>query len=133
VLEPLGGYLLLGARMAGTGDPRPDRFCDAWNFGPLPDATVSVKHLVERMIHHWGQGRWEDRSDPGAVHEAGLLSLSIEKAQRLLGWRPRWSFDEAVRHTARWYRDSARAASPREVQALTHAQLEEYRQAGTRA
>jgi CDP-glucose 4,6-dehydratase len=133
VLEPLGGYLLLGARLAGIGADRRETFCDAWNFGPLPDATVTVRHLVERMIHHWGQGSWEDRSDPAAPHEAGLLSLSIEKAQRVLGWKPRWSFDEAIRHTARWYQEAPRAASPREVRAMTQAQLEAYRLAGAGA
>lgn len=133
VLEPAGAYLLLGARLAGagagSGADRPERYCDAWNFGPLPEATVTVRHLVERLIHHWGAGSWEDGSDPGAPHEAGLLSLSIEKAQRVLGWRPRWSFDEAIRQTTRWYQQSAKAASPREVQAITCAQLQAYRSA----
>jgi len=131
VLEPVGAYLLLGARLSGTGTDHPERLCEAWNFGPLPDATVSVRQLVERMVHHWGGGSWEDRSDPGAPHEAGLLSLSIEKAQRRLGWKPRWSFEDAVRHTAHWYREAARATSPREVRVLTLGQLQEYRSSGS--
>src|SRR5512138_2774644 len=32
VLEPLSGYLLVGARLAGHGADAPERFCEAFNF-----------------------------------------------------------------------------------------------------
>ena len=38
------------------------------------------------LIGAWGSGRWEDRHDPSAPHEAGLLRLSIDKATARLGW-----------------------------------------------
>jgi CDP-glucose 4,6-dehydratase len=37
------------------------------------------------------------------MHEATLLHLSIEKAQSLLGWSPRFQFDKAVCTTGEWY------------------------------
>lgn len=44
-----------------------------------------------------------DRSDPNAVHEAGLLNLDIRKARRILGWKPRWNFEKTVEETVKWY------------------------------
>jgi CDP-glucose 4,6-dehydratase len=31
--------------------------------------------------------------------------LSAEKARRVLGWRPRYELDAALRETIAWYRD----------------------------
>jgi CDP-glucose 4,6-dehydratase len=101
VLEPLGGYLLLAARMLQSDDPA---WCDAWNFGPLPGEEIPVCRLVEGFVEAWGTGSWQDVSDPRQPHEAGVLRLCIDKALHQLGWRPRWSVAEAVRRTAEWFR-----------------------------
>jgi CDP-glucose 4,6-dehydratase len=102
VLEPLGGYLLLAARMLTTPDGA--RLADAWNFGPSGLEVVTVGALVDLFLAAWGSGSWQDASGGGQPHEAQLLRLSIDKAVTLLGWRPRWSVSEAVRRTALWYR-----------------------------
>lgn len=100
VLEPLGGYLLLGAKLAaGRAD-----LCAPWNFGPRLEDAQPTQRLVELFIERWGEGRWEDRHDPREPHEAKFLRLSIEKAQALLGWLPRWCLRQAVEKTADWYR-----------------------------
>ncbi|MCS7091151.1 MAG: CDP-glucose 4,6-dehydratase [Verrucomicrobiota bacterium] len=101
VLECLSGYLWLAARLAGQ--PKDSPLCGPFNFGPDPSAQQSVRTLVETVLRHW-PGRWEDVSDPKAPHEAGLLTLAIEKAAHLLGWRPVWGFDRAVEQTVAWYR-----------------------------
>ena len=102
VLEPLGGYLLLAARMLTAPDGA--RLADAWNFGPSGLEVVTVGALVDLFIAAWGSGSWQDASLGGQPHEARFLRLSIDKAVTLLGWRPRWSVNEAVRRTALWYR-----------------------------
>jgi CDP-glucose 4,6-dehydratase len=108
VLEPLGGYLWLAARLATDR-----KFATAYNFGPTPAATQPVGALVTEVLKHW-PGRWEDRTDPKAVHEAALLSLAIDKAGRELDWRPVWDFATTIAQTVDWYRqvaaDSATAA-----------------------
>ena len=101
VLEPLSGYLTLAARMLGSDDPR---WCDAWNFGPLPGDEMPVGRLVDSFVAAWGEGQWKDMSDANKPHEAQVLRLGIEKALYQLGWRPRWNVAEAVRRTADWYR-----------------------------
>ncbi|MCW8130866.1 MAG: CDP-glucose 4,6-dehydratase [Planctomycetota bacterium] len=125
VLEPLSGYLTLGAMMLARADAK---WCSAWNFGPNDGDDRDVRALVEIFCKAWGGGRWEDRSDPKALPEAKVLRLSIEKARRDLGWRPRWSTEEAVARTAQWYRayyaapaQGARAACMNDLSAYEQA------------
>lgn len=102
VLEPLAGYLTLAAHMLASDDPS---LCDGWNFGPAIEGNASVQDLVESFCQTWGQGEWEDQSDPQQPHEAHTLRLSIEKAVTRLNWRPVWMFHETIRRTANWYRE----------------------------
>jgi CDP-glucose 4,6-dehydratase len=88
VLDPLCGYLQLGARLGGIGTADPAAFSEAWNFGPHGDGTRPVRDLVDAILARWGSGRWEQHHDPTAPHEAGVLRLNIEKAMARLGWRP---------------------------------------------
>ncbi len=106
VLEPLGGYLTLAAKMQASNDPQ---FCDGWNFGPKLEGNATVKDLVEAFCASWGSGGWKDMSDPKAPHEACLLRLSIEKAVAYLNWQPVWTFQETVARTANWYREFQQA------------------------
>ncbi len=126
VLEPLGGYLLLGARLAGLGTDTPSAYCQPWNFGPRFEDARPVRQVVEALIRAWGSGAWDDRSDPGAPHEAGLLRLSIDKAQARLGWKPRWHFDETFRRTVEWYRAFHEGARGEALRALCRAQIQNY-------
>jgi CDP-glucose 4,6-dehydratase len=132
VLEPLSGYLWLGALM--LRDPR--AYNEAWNFGPVSsDSTRDVRWVVERFLQEWGGGEWTTppagRAKP---REAGLLSLDSTKATERLGWRPVWEASQAVRHTAAWYRDYYRllgkepgsAAGAQALKELTADQLAGY-------
>ncbi len=97
VLEPLAGYLLLAAALERNSHlPR------AFNFGPKPESNRTVRDLVEGVLRHW-PGKWEDLSEPGAVHEAKLLSLDVSLAGECIGWNPRWGFEKTLRATAEWY------------------------------
>jgi len=110
VLEPLGGYLTLGAALAsGMHDA-----ASGFNFGPDPKANRTVKELVTEILKH-RKGKWADKSDPKAVHEAGLLNLDIRKAKRVLGWKPRWNFEETVARTVEWYAAVRAGERPHDV------------------
>lgn len=103
VLEPLAGYLTLGMKLAeNPGSEDWKACCSGFNFGPDPESNRPVKDLVEEILISW-PGKWIDQSAPGALHEAGLLNLSIAKAKRLLGWSPAWSFETAIARTVEWY------------------------------
>jgi CDP-glucose 4,6-dehydratase len=100
VLEPVGGYLLLGGLLA----EQPLQYSKAYNFGPLPNDHLSVKELVEKAIESWGSGSWLDVSDPGSLHEAGLLKLDISRARTELEWQPKWNATQAIQQTIDWYK-----------------------------
>lgn len=136
VLEPLSGYLWLAAclanpRLAPTSAGEPDfplsgfsaQLCSAFNFGPSTEANRTVAALVQTILQHW-PGKWEEKVVPGAVHEATLLQLAIDKAEHLLGWKPVWDFDETVRETVAWYRIAAAASDS--VASLTRRQIADY-------
>ena len=131
VLDPLSGYLWLGACLARPelvpGGMQPP--ATAFNFGPAVTANRSVGELVEALLRHW-PGRWEDRGDPQAVHEAGLLNLATDKAYHLLKWRPVWDFATSIEQTALWYRSVTGADrgtdSDSRALALTREQIERY-------
>ena len=98
VLEPLAGYLCLAERLwAGPG------FESAWNFGPEEHATVG--EVAQRLGALWGEGaRVELEGDVSRPHEAGLLRLDVSRARAELGWRPRWSLEQALQATVDWQR-----------------------------
>ena len=111
VLEPVFGYLALGARLLSA----PTEFGGAWNFGPRAEATRTVQDLAEEVVRGWGSGAIRVEPLPNAPHEAGLLQLSCDKAGNLLGWQARWTFSEAVGATASWYRRVHQGESARDV------------------
>jgi CDP-glucose 4,6-dehydratase len=109
VLEPLGGYLLLGAKLEQARQKKSAqeiaRYAQAFNFGPESGANRTVRDLVEEVLRHW-PGSWEQIPQERHLKEAPLLSLAIDKAKETLGWQPRWDFTETVHQTVSWYRDS---------------------------
>lgn len=123
VLEPLGGYLALAMKLAEEQTSKVwKESCSGFNFGPDPESNRSVGDLVEQVLTCW-PGTWLDQSSPGAVHEAGLLNLSIEKAEDLLGWKPVWNFENAIDRTVQWYHAVHQGAAPLE---LTRQQIVQY-------
>jgi CDP-glucose 4,6-dehydratase len=126
VLEPLGGYLWLGALLANAiliPGRSPTVFQGAYNFGPRSDSNRTVVDLVLEILKHW-PGTWSDQSDPKAVHEATLLNLSTDKAFHYLEWKPVWSFSETIAQTVSWYRKVNTATSDAMVE--TPAQIASY-------
>lgn len=100
VLEPLGAYLLLGARLMAEGG---DDFCKAWNFGPGHGANQTVETVVRKVIDLWGHGELAVHRDPNAPHEDHWLQLNTDRANHYLGWEPVWGYEESITETVRWY------------------------------
>jgi len=122
VLEPLSGYLWLAASLADHNAASAP-LATAFNFGPEKEANRTVVELVGEVLKTW-PGRWEDRSDPHAVHEARLLMLSTARAKKTLHWRPTWPFETAIARTVVWYREVDQ--NPAVAEALTLRQIAEY-------
>ena len=118
VLDPLAGYIRLAERLLENA-PNADT---AFNFGPDACDQRRVEEIVNEAIKHWPM-TWHAAPDPHAPHEAGLLTLTTQKAANELGWRPRWSFVDAVKHTIDWYRQVGMGADPAK---LTTQQIEAF-------
>lgn len=117
VLEPLNGYLLLGAML----NEKPQNFSNPYNFGPLPTDHLSVKELVETAIKIWGNGKWKDTSNDSEPHEAGLLKLDIKRAVKALNWQPKLNAQQAIEWSIDWYKQTS------ETQAsFTFQQIDNY-------
>ena len=100
VLEPLRGYLMLGARLLANADG----FASGWNFGPDTNDVITVAELARRIITEWGEGDLRIDSERDAPHEAKLLSLDISRARRRLGFEPMMDIDTAIAYTVDGYR-----------------------------
>ncbi len=101
VLEPISGYLTLGAKMLEN----PIKYVDGWNFGPNLDSIVSVWDIANIVVEEYGRGQLKDVSDPDALHEAKLLALDISKARFELGWQPKWDIRITLAKTIEWYKN----------------------------
>lgn len=117
VLEPLGGYLLLAAKMQLE-----QSYDEAWNFGPEAENIVTVQELLEEVIRYYGIGSWKDVSDKEKLHEATLLALDINKAKTKLNWHPKLNLQETVKYTVDWYKNYKTA----NVMDLCMNQIKEY-------
>jgi len=120
VLEPLSGYLSLGAELLL------DRSLhnEAFNFGPRPGVVKSVRELIGAMSEFWKSAKWREVPEPKGAKESTLLQLNCEKALHRLKWQPTLNFDETVEMTAGWYRTFYK--NPEKVTEYTQEQLSNY-------
>jgi CDP-glucose 4,6-dehydratase len=102
VLEPLSGYLWLGARLWHR-DNRVHG--ESFNFGPPPTVNFPVMELIRRMSQNWPGAVWEVEEANQSQRESLFLKLCCDKALHLLDWRPVLSFPETIRLTTEWYRN----------------------------
>jgi len=101
ILEPLGGYLLLGSLLHNY----PETYSGPWNFGPNDIDHLTVDSVVSRFIEYWGSGKWDDLStDQNNLHEAATLKLCCDKARTYLKWQAILRIDESLRMTSDWYK-----------------------------
>ncbi len=99
VLEPLTGYLQLGAKLLEGKK----EFADNWNFGPHDELSLPVQEVIEHTKKHWDKIKYEivENAD---LHEAHLLALDSTKARTLLKWQNVWDPHTTFEKTVRWYK-----------------------------
>lgn len=121
VLDPLGGYLLLAARLWQDGPS----YAGAWNLGPDGQVAWTVEKVVQEIISQWGGGSCRVDGHP-QPHEARWLQLDCRKARTHLGWRPQYDVREALSLSIDWYRRFYEQAAPAELYRLTESQIAAY-------
>ena len=105
VLEPLSGYLWLGALLCEKDASRPFELSgEAYNFGPGAEVNNPVSDVVRGLARHWqGFASEMDESEQVTRKECTLLKLCCDKALAYLGWKATLNFEETIRYTAEWY------------------------------
>lgn len=121
VLEALGGYLMIAEALASGQSWA----AQGWNFGPADDDTRPVDWIADQMTAAWGAIGWDHPDVTGAAHEAHNLRLDCSKARSVLGWRPTWGLDEALRRIVSWHKSVDRGAC---AKTTSLQQLTEYRE-----
>ncbi|MFC5285202.1 CDP-glucose 4,6-dehydratase [Pedobacter alpinus] len=120
VLEPLSGYLTLGAALYQQGK----KFSGGWNFGPEDFVNYSVKELIDETLKFDSRGGYLIPELTEKPHEANLLKLDISKAISQLKWKPVLSFKETVDFTFKGYKDDLESPSANYENRIT--QIKEY-------
>lgn len=101
VLEPLSGYLCLGAELYKEASAHRN---SAFNFGPDSKVNKNVGELIDEMKRLWDNSPgWINKFVDDGKPEANLLKLSCDRANILLKWYPVMGFEETLDFTMSWY------------------------------
>jgi CDP-glucose 4,6-dehydratase len=99
VLEPLAGYLVLAEALWEK-----PTLAGGYNFGPDMSDAVEVRTLIKLARGAYGGGEVHYGDGVEGPHESSWLALDIDKAENVLGVKPRLTLPSAVRLTLEWYR-----------------------------
>lgn len=123
VLEPLSGYLALGAAAASKDELNGEAF----NFGPRAEQNHAVVELLHDLAEQWG---FKDLNEAYKItgnipfHEAGLLKLNCDKALFHLKWESNLFYPETTKMVSDWYTSFYKKKS--NMYEFTLKQIEEY-------
>jgi len=123
VLEPLSGYLTLGAALYSN----PELAGESFNFGPRSEQNRTVLELLGDLSKHWHFIETEQAYNvTGNIpfHEAGLLKLNCDKALFHLRWEANLAYVDCVRLVSDWYYQYYKESA--DMYTLTMAQIAEY-------
>ena len=123
VLEPLSGYLNLGAELYSNDSLHGEAF----NFGPRAEQNHTVKQLLEDLSVYWNFETSKEAfcvTDNIPFYEAGLLKLNCDKALFYLKWQANLEYKETIRFTSEWYYDFYNKKS--DIYVKTLEQISEY-------
>jgi CDP-glucose 4,6-dehydratase len=130
VLEPLSGYLALGAELSIN-----NQLCgESFNFGPRTEQNKTVVSLLGDLRKHWESdpsGQAYRITDHIPFHEAGLLRLNCDKAAFQLKWEATLSYAECIELVGRWY-SLFYKGNLKNLYELTLSQIDQYESAAIR-
>jgi CDP-glucose 4,6-dehydratase len=98
VLEPLSGYLMLGAKLLTDGN----KSAEGWNFGPDDSDAKTVEWIINKICTLWSNGASYEIDTNPQPHEATYLKLDCSKAKTRLGWYPKWNIETAIGRIVEW-------------------------------
>lgn len=100
VLEPLSGYLWLGAKIFKSNKLNGESF----NFGPDYKVSESVEDLIKLFSNYYGgNNKWKYLAKKDDSIESLFLKVSSDKALKYLDWYAILSFSDTLKMAAKWY------------------------------
>ena len=109
VLEPLYAYLMIAEAQYIDHEK-----AGWYNVGPDESGCCQTGALVDQFVKHWGDDlKWVSQYDDGP-HEANFLKLDCSKIKTVIGWKPKWNTETAIRKSVEWYRCWYRIGDVRE-------------------
>jgi CDP-glucose 4,6-dehydratase len=127
VLEPLSGYLWLGALVEKDPSCR-----SAWNVGPSDGRPRTVEEIAGAILNRWSTPKTRlviQREESG--RESLLLRLDCSKAHHHLRWRTAWDIEPTLDAIVEWYQRFYERTS-RDMYAFSVEQIERYTEAARR-
>lgn len=101
VLDPLYGYLLLLMKLYKKKKYKHN----SWNFGPKNSNNKSVFSVVNQLNSHFNNSIKIIKKPvlSKKYYESSILMLDSTKAQKTLGWKPKYNLKETLILVADWY------------------------------
>jgi CDP-glucose 4,6-dehydratase len=101
VLDAINGYLLVAQSHTEKMDNERNTF-EAFNVGPVHSISVQeVLTITESVLNF----KYAQVSNQFAVHEAQRLFIDSSKLRKQLGWKPKFTSEEAIKETIDWYKE----------------------------
>lgn len=98
VRDAVEAYLALAERVPGEGFSG-----EAFNFGT--ETPLSVTQVVDAVLKVMKRTDLKPVIRNEATHEIPKQYLDCTRARTRMGWRPRFTFEDALRETVAWYSD----------------------------
>jgi CDP-glucose 4,6-dehydratase len=122
VLEPLSGYLWLGAKIFASDKLNGESF----NFGPDYKVNESVGELIKLFSDYFGgSNRWRYQNKVQISKESMFLKVSCDKALKFLDWHAVLPFSDTIKMAADWYREFYRNKDTNML-SFTMSQIDHY-------
>lgn len=97
VIEPLMAYLQIVEKQYMD-----HMYQGYYNVGPDERDCIKTGKLVDLFCTAWGENQQWDNQYDGGPHEADFLKLDCSKIKNKIGWKPRWSIEEAINMVVQW-------------------------------
>ena len=121
VLEPLSGYLVLAQALYEIGP----QFVGGWNFGPNHSDARPVQEVVDLLVSTWGSPASWAQDSSEHPYETHSLKLDITKANKELGWAPKWNLVTAIKQVVQWQHAYQ---NMQDMKSISLAQIQSYSQ-----
>ena len=68
------------------------------------DSAKKVSEIMDQIVNLWGDNASWELDEGEHVHEANHLKLDCAKAKDLLGFSPKFQFQDSLAWTIEWYK-----------------------------